>query len=216
VAQDTTLFPLLHREVQCSLLFFFYCNGAHGVQHQPTTDPVKNAWAFWYLAHTSYLHCFAKSFPPGGHGHWTALTLAGKRDEFTDQICHRLRTVHIENIDAIACVNHYDSPDTFFYVDPPYYNSDCRAYDGYSESDYTNLLSTLARIQGSFLLSSYPSVPLTTAINRHSWHHRHISMPLGASGQATRRKIECLTFNYTPKQLDNNLFSNLYHAENDS
>jgi len=63
-----------------------------------------------------------------------------------------------------------DSLNSFFYCDPPYFNSDCGHYDGYSEQDFENLLVTLSKIDGKFLLSSYPSDLLLKYAKANGWH----------------------------------------------
>jgi len=64
--------------------------------------------------------------------------------------------VQLECADALYVIQSRDTINTFFYCDPPYYNSDCGHYNRYSEEDYENLLKLLAGIKGKFILSSYP------------------------------------------------------------
>ena len=52
-------------------------------------------------------------------------------------------------------IKQWDSPQTFFYCDPPYPEAVQGHYDGYSITDFQNLVSTLNECQGSFLLSNY-------------------------------------------------------------
>lgn len=66
----------------------------------------------------------------------------------------RLSRVNIENLHYNVCVEKYDSPDTFFYLDPPYY--DCENDYGkglFAKSDFQLLAATLAGVKGKFLLS---------------------------------------------------------------
>ena len=58
----------------------------------------------------------------------------------------------IENLDACDCILRYDSPDTFFYIDPPYWNADFYAVS-FSEQDFQRLADTLKQITGKFILS---------------------------------------------------------------
>ena len=50
----------------------------------------------------------------------------------------------------------YDTPESFFYIDPPYPGSNQGHYTGYSIEDLHELLELLKNIQGKFLLSNYP------------------------------------------------------------
>lgn len=71
------------------------------------------------------------------------------------QYAQRLLSVNIECCDALEIIRRYDSPQTFFYCDPPYPGSVQGHYKGYSIEDYQNLIDTLKTIQGSFILSNY-------------------------------------------------------------
>lgn len=66
----------------------------------------------------------------------------------------RLSRVYIENKDyedVIAC---FDKPETFFYLDPPYYGYENYYGDGiFSRDDFKKLANILAGIKGKFILS---------------------------------------------------------------
>ncbi len=71
----------------------------------------------------------------------------------------RLRTTHkrmarttIENLDACDCIRRYDSAESFFYIDPPYWEADFYAVS-FKGEDFTRLRDTLKSIQGTFILS---------------------------------------------------------------
>lgn len=63
--------------------------------------------------------------------------------------------------DAIRVIEAVDCEDVLHYCDPPYFNSDCGHYSGYSEEDFIALLDCLSAVKGKFVLSSYPSEVLT-------------------------------------------------------
>ena len=94
-----------------------------------------------------------------------------------------------------------DTPTTFHYIDPPYFNADMGHYGGYTESDFVNLLDVLSRVEGKFMLSSYPSDILADYTARNGYHTINIEMTRSAGGG---KKTEGLTMNYNinePKQL---------------
>jgi len=94
------------------------------------------------------------------------------------ECARRLRGVHIECDDAINVIKRWDSPQTFFYCDPPYPGTSQGHYDGYTSEDFDALVSALDSAQGSFLLSCYdqPNVP-------DSWTHHEFSTRCSASGK---------------------------------
>jgi len=80
--------------------------------------------------------------------------------EGLSEIVQRLLRVQIENDDAQAVIERYDSPDTLFYCDPPYVHdsrTDSRAY-GYEMTDdqHRQLAALLHGVQGKVALSGYP------------------------------------------------------------
>lgn len=69
----------------------------------------------------------------------------------------RMRSIYISCEDALRCIERWDSPYTFFYCDPPYPEAEQGHYKGYSQDDFENLLDTLSKCEGSFILSCYPN-----------------------------------------------------------
>jgi DNA adenine methylase len=71
-------------------------------------------------------------------------------------------------------------------------------YDGYSLADYTELLETLSKIQGKFLLSSYPSDILKDYVQKYGWYMKSFEMRISVNAKTVRnnRKVEVLTANY--------------------
>jgi DNA adenine methylase len=72
-------------------------------------------------------------------------------------------------------------------------------YDGYSLLDYTELLETLSKIKGKFLLSSYPSDVLQDYTTKYGWHTKTFDMRISVNAKSdtkNKRKTEVLTANY--------------------
>ena len=93
-----------------------------------------------------------------------ARTLKGAVDNL-HQVAERLRGVAIDNLDWREVLKRYDSPETLFYVDPPYLpstrNRTCPS-DGYgandlAEDEHPELLDALAGVAGAVVLSGYHS-----------------------------------------------------------
>jgi DNA adenine methylase len=107
-----------------------------------------------------------------------------------------LALVQLENRDALKVIQTRDKEDTFFYIDPPYFNSDCGHYDGYTELDFKALLNLLSSIKGRFLLSSYPSPVLDEFVKSNDWQQLTFNKHLSATSKKGSRKTEVLTSNY--------------------
>jgi len=127
----------------------------------------------------------------------TSRKIMNKRELFSEELACRLQDVQIECTDAIRIIESRDTKESFFYIDPPYFNSDCGHYDGYTENDFKGLLNTLSRLQGKFLLSSYPSPILKEYTNSNKWYTWSKEMGVSVNkGITGKRKIEVLTANY--------------------
>lgn len=78
----------------------------------------------------------------------------------------------LECADALYVIQSRNTERSFFYCDPPYYNSDCGHYDGYSIDDFEKLLIMLSNINAKFLLLSHPSDLLKKYTKTNGWSHR--------------------------------------------
>ena len=118
--------------------------------------------------------------------------------QFDEQYAIRLQNVQLECADALYIIHSRDHAGAFFYCDPPYFNSDCGHYGGYTIHDFEKLLKTLSKIEGKFLLSSYPSDILNNYMKEFGWKQRQIEqlVSVNAKSGKPKKKIECLTANY--------------------
>ncbi|MDD3752225.1 MAG: DNA adenine methylase, partial [Tissierellia bacterium] len=74
-----------------------------------------------------------------------------------EQAHRRLSKVVVENKDFEKLIRQYDRPVSFFYADPPYFETE-KYYknvgeDGFKKEDHIRLRDTLMGIEGKFLLS---------------------------------------------------------------
>lgn len=126
---------------------------------------------------------------------------ANKRKDFNAEwYAKRLEKVEIFQRDAIEIIKLKDSKDTFFYLDPPYINTD-QGFYSYMENDYRNLLETISCIKGKFLLNSYMSEILDEYIKRNNWNvikleKKLIALPSKRTDGKRKTKVECLIYNY--------------------
>lgn len=160
---------------------------------------IKRAWAVWVLASQSFSAMLDGSWGYDRKKGTTSSKVANKRDSFTTDFSIRLQNVQIECTDALRTIRSRDYEDAFIYCDPPYFNSDCGHYDGYSIEDFEQLLITLSKLHAKFLMSSYPSDILYQYALKHEWMTKKIAQPVSVAngtGNSGRRKIEVLTANY--------------------
>ncbi len=158
---------------------------------------IKRAWAVWVLAAQGFCSILDGTWGYDIKKGTTTKKITNKRDSFSEDFAIRLQNVQIECTDALRIINSRDRVETFFYCDPPYFNSDCGHYDGYSEDDFTALLDRLSKIDGKFLLSSYPSGVLDKYSKLHNWNTKTIIQQVSVNKGAGKKKTEVLTWNYS-------------------
>ena len=192
-------FVSLEKEVKISLHNRDLHRQAWVVYNNPNMfSSLKRAWAVWLLAAQGFGGQLTSSFGRDKTQNKTVKVIANKRENFTEEYAIRLQQVSLESRDAIKIITSTDYKDAFFYCDPPYYNADMGHYDGYTIEDFELLLRTLSKIEGKFLLSSYPSDMLDKFATKHNWHSFEVEMRVSTSNKG-KRKREVLTANYPLK-----------------
>ena len=193
-------FEELKSEIDVTLHSEFQHQQARGIYANPLQyDDVIRAWAVWMLSKQSYSSILGNTWSVKIDSN-KAKSIQAAKEAFTVTYARRLEHTSIFARDAINVIVSTDTPTTFRYVDPPYYNADMGHYGGYTEMDFKNLLNTLSNVQGKFLLSSYPSDLLRESVSAHGWRMREIEMHRSAGGGT---KTEVLTWNYdenSPRQ----------------
>lgn len=195
-----TNYNKLNKEIQNTLHSREHHQAAKIVLGYPQLfDEIKRAWAIWTLAN--------QSFGSKLNGNWgfdkkenkSAKQLFAKRNNFTKHYVDRLDKVQIECRNALEVIQMLDSKDTFFYLDPPYFNSNMGHYKGYTKDDFEKLLIVLSKIKGKFILSSYPSELLNIYSKNNKWQtkelNKQVAVNLEPNGKR-KMKTEVLTKNY--------------------
>jgi DNA adenine methylase len=193
------------------------------VLRDPGADEVSRAWAFFVAQNQGF----------GGEadavGDWgRALTSSDRsmakttsrwrsRLKLLSYWHERLSRVQIDSVDALRAIRYWDTPDTVFYVDPPYV-LDARV----NKKVYTNeltlddrrrLVETLLQVKGKVLLSGYDH-PVYRSLEEAGWGkviretachaagRTRISRILGpGSARAKVPRIEVLWMNFRPEEL---------------
>lgn len=165
-------------------------------QNQDFFSPLQRAWAFFILSNASLYAVLDNPCAFPGRDIKVVTTFYSKAKRFTDVYADRLQTTFVEQRDAIYVITHNDSEDTFFFVDPPYFNSNMGHYGGYLDADFDRLLSTLASLKGRFILTCYPSELLDSHLLLNpNWvaEFREMSLSAGSKG---KKKTEVLVRNF--------------------
>jgi len=186
-------FDPLKLEVDCTLHSEFQHNQARDIYSNPLShNAVMRAWAVWMLSKQSIYSILTNQWSVSIDKN-KAKQIQWSKENFTIMYAHRLEHTSIFCRDALSVIKATDTPTTFHYVDPPYFNADMGHYSGYSKDDFVRLLDALSCIEGKFMLSSYQSDVLTDYTEKHAWRTVNIDMTRSAGGG---HKTEVLTMNY--------------------
>ena len=104
------------------------------------------------------------------------------------RVAERLMGVQIEHRDALWVVQAYDTPETLFYVDPPYLLETRKSGSGYTfETDgawHVKLFEALSAVKGMAIVSGYPSQLYAETYEAAGWR-REDRQALTQRGMAT-------------------------------
>ncbi|MBQ8969223.1 MAG: DNA adenine methylase [Bacteroidaceae bacterium] len=180
---------------------------ARAIWQGQEATPLERAWAVWMLTNFSF-----SGSPDGGWkwcngsaGSHSGRVMRHSRENFTEALHDRLKDVQISCRDALLCIEQRDTPDTFFYLDPPYPGCVQKHYRGFTFENLEELLTRLESIKGKFLLSNFMSDTLNEFIARNGWNVKAKTMAMKVANFKghSRSKTEILVFNY---DIENTLF----------
>lgn len=195
-----TDFSSLEREIRITLHSRSAFRDAQTINKAPHLfSDVKRAWAIWTLAAEGFAGKLDSSWGYDIKKKTTSKKIANKRESFTEDYAIRLQEVQLECTDALRIINSRDTAESFFYLDPPYYNSDCGHYDGYTKEDFEMLMKQVSGLQGKFLMSSYPSDILTQYTKENGWYQISLKQKVSVANKSSKPqkvKTEVLTANY--------------------
>lgn len=168
-------------------------------------DTVLRAWSLFVLSHQTFLHIIDNSWA-FSRGKNVAVTFQNKKEMFDRRYVKRLERTQIFCRDALRVITNADAPETFHFVDPPYIDTNCGHYEGYTEDDFKSLLNALEKVEGKFLLTTFSTEILDKYVDKNGWYQIKFEMHKSASGKAGEKKVEVFTMNYElPEEIINSL-----------
>ena len=120
-----------------------------------------------------------------------------KNKEFRD---HFDKITFVENLDFQILIEMYDSPNTYFYVDPPYWKTEnYYSNHDFDRNDHERLANSLKQIKGKFSLSYYdfPILRKWFPVDDYLWEMKEFAKAASAkSGVKQNIGEELLIMNY--------------------
>jgi DNA adenine methylase len=184
-------------------------------------DPVERAHRWFVVARMSFggnFHSWGYGVTGSARGMASQVSRWLGAVESLPEISTRLLRVQVENKDAFALIECYDSPETFFYLDPPYVMSTRKggAYEHeLTDESHRRLVKVLKEIKGKALLSGYAN-PIYRELERSGWHRRdweaicslsgrtRLNGLLGEGAAKSQRRVESIWFNYEVTESNGN------------
>lgn len=171
-----------------------YSREEYELSLQPCSDPLERARRFYVAAWQSFGSTLV--YRSGWRRmtkseNWKSLTAQFKRMDGVLYAADRLRDAQIENKNALDIITEYDSPDTLFYIDPPYVfssrSSGARKRYKHEVDDkhHHNLAATLKNLKGYAILSGYDSDLYNQLY--HGWGVDEKSTTTNGNGQAIEK-----------------------------
>lgn len=200
------LFRVLQAEDTCEALarrlaFTLYSRDefirALDILKSDETDPVTRAWAFFtaqnqgFAGKATFAGDWGRAFITGqGMAATCSRWLGGIAN--IDRWHERFSRVQIDNRDALDVIKYWDSPDTCFYLDPPYatgtrvkgkdYQHEC------TDAQHTALVDLLLTLQGAAVLSGYDT-PLYQPLRDAGWESTEFNTACHAAGRVRGSKL---------------------------
>lgn len=174
-------------------------------------DEIDLAWAFFVACNSVFSGLLNRISP----GNWSKSLSNQKPLSFANKVKRiksfhsRLKSVFIENRDAHRLISEYDSPETLFYIDPPYAPS-TRTNKKYAfdvtDEFHRKLVELLLSVKGRVLLSGY-DCEIYNVLDKNGWTRSEKIVPCHSvgnrknieklGGKKTKRK-EVLWMNFLP------------------
>jgi len=159
-------------------------------------DPVDRFWRFYYVLRASFMH---KRTNYGWGKNWPGKSMWPGLEKRLWDLKERLRGVVIRNQDWEKTVREFDSPETFFYLDPPYIGTKgCGEHFGEfsSEEKWLEFLEKLKRIKGKFVLSAGPESSIYRKAKELRFHVRRVHRVAFEGYRRGEREPELLIANF--------------------
>jgi DNA adenine methylase len=101
----------------------------------------------------------------------------------------RLASTYIENLDWQQCIKKYDRPHTFFYLDPPYWETEGYGVD-FPFEQYEQMAQLLGQIQGKAMISLNDHPDIRRVFNAFQMETAEINYTVGGgTRQAPRTEL---------------------------
>jgi DNA adenine methylase len=160
-----------------------------------SSSDIERAYMFFYIVKTSYGGSVFGGFKSDINESRI------KKDSILETINKaqkRFFNIHIENASWKKIINQYDSPNTLFYLDPPYPEETRITKKDYvfemEKKDHKKLIKEVSKIQGKAIISTYKN-DTYDQLKNFGWRLKEIEMAcVVEKAKKKKKRIEQLWF----------------------
>lgn len=109
------------------------------------------------------------------------------------------------NQHAFQVIESFDSPQTVFYVDPPYPETNQGHYGGFTQQDFVNLVEQLKACKGAVLLSCYNNPAVPDDWIKHQFEATMSARNTKDCNSENIKRIECVWYKPASEKMRENL-----------
>lgn len=144
--------------------------------------------------------------------HYSAVTPNRRNDQVTVmervfRVAERLKNVVIESLDYKKVIEKYNSPDTLFYLDPPYLLDSGRQAEYYPSEDWRSiekhreLFEIVSSVEGKVVISYYPHPTLEEWYSKErGWYWDYKEVTITTTVNSRPKRTEWLIMNFDWKR----------------
>ena len=120
-------------------------------------DPVERAVRWYYMTVYSF-GALGRNFGRATKGQTTTAGMIQRKLPMFHDIHERFKNVIVENRNALNLITDFDSPDTVFYLDPPYVDAHGGTYKSeMTVEDHRELIDIVFSLDGFVAISGFPN-----------------------------------------------------------
>lgn len=170
-------------------------------------DDIERAYRWFVVSRQSFGGRFSESW---GFAITAGNNMAGTTSKWLSiidmlpQLSQRLLRVQIEHRDWRFVLDTYDTPDTFFYLDPPYVHAKRNMTTKYNheltDNEHKELIDRIQSLRGKVLLSGYDN-DLYASLNNGKWYRKDYETACHCVGRVRNSKIQGIgsALKYAPR-----------------
>lgn len=172
-------------------------------------DDIEKVARYFFLCKASFAGDVERggfAVPSKATGRNPAMTYQKSIDAL-EHIAKRLKGVTIECLDYQECIRRYDSPESLFYIDCPYYGHEDYYGDSFTEKDHYELSSILHSIKAKVMLSHYECDTYNRLYSDWcKYTYQSFKGSHKSTGEEKPKTIEVLYCNFEPQIKTRSLF----------